>query len=101
MQLAGDKSHYDLRDKEFKFRLFVQTEDGTVKNSDYVLVVKTLFKNSPPQFMEELIPQEAHVGQKSEWPIPEFFDTDGDEVVSIKLTPMKPYLSLNLQTMKF
>ena len=42
-----------------------------------------------------------HVGVKSEWPIPEYSDIDGDEVVSIKLSPLRSYLTLNLKTMKF
>ena len=52
--LNGDIQSFSESDKEFTFRFVATTSDGSVQNKDYVFKIKTLFKNSAPNFKEAL-----------------------------------------------
>ena len=104
MRLAGGEELYDERDQEFLFKFYAETEDGSVKNSDYSLVVKTSFKNSPPRFVDDLTPVIVMVGEKFDWYLPEMTDPDGDEITSVTFMPKLPFLLLDTKSeelMKF
>ena len=52
--LNGDIQSFSESDKEFTFRFVATTTDGSVQNKDYVFKIKTLFKNSAPNFKEAI-----------------------------------------------
>jgi hypothetical protein len=52
--LSGDTQSFIESDKEFTFIFVASTTDGSVQNKDYLFKIKTLFKNSAPNFKEAL-----------------------------------------------
>jgi hypothetical protein len=52
--MSGDTQSFGESDKEFTFRFFAATSDGSAQNKDYVFKIKTLFKNTAPNFKEAL-----------------------------------------------
>lgn len=63
--LNGDS--FDESGRDFRFRLEAKTTDEKAINTDYSFVIKTLFKNSPPNLKGALAPQILTAEVSASW----------------------------------
>lgn len=78
--LNGNELDFEYANREFRFQLFVETDDtDRIESNDYNFVIKTIFKNSPPRFVKNLESTRVQIGDIYEVTLPRVVDDDGDD----------------------